>query len=105
MSDETKTPAELKSEIADDEKKLAAIDALTIDDDPKKTIEAWAEAKGFTKPARAVDPSGRKPAKTVQVLDWRFAAAKALHKWPIGLELTESEFDVSMKTALGIAVR
>jgi hypothetical protein len=76
-----------------------------MSDETKKTIEAWAIEKGYSTSVRVVDPSGRKPASIVATPDWRFAALKALQRWPTGLEVTEFEFDEAAQRALNIAVQ
>jgi hypothetical protein len=50
--------------------------------------------------AKKNEPAAAAPRKTIEALreekrtpDWLFAAAKALAKWPIGLELTAEEYD------------
>ena len=64
----------------------------------KRTVEQWATAKGMlpqfvdgkkppTAPAKAAAPLVVNPAFAA------YAAAKASLHWPIGMELTEAEFD------------
>jgi hypothetical protein len=61
----------------------------------KKTVEHWARAKGmlpeFSEGAKL--PSGR-PAPAVHNPKFApFHAARVSLRWPIGMELTEAEFD------------
>jgi hypothetical protein len=104
MSDETKTAEQIKAEIAADEQKLAAISAAPTSPE-RKTVEEWAALKGFTSLVRVPDPKGRKPATMQKIPDWRFAAVKACNRWPIGLELSEAEFDAAASAALNVAVK
>lgn len=49
-----------------------------------KTVETWSEEK-------------RTPA-------WLFAAARAKHRWPIGREVTEAEFDKAIAATKSIQI-
>jgi hypothetical protein len=64
----------------------------------KKTVEHWAKTKGllpeFTEGKRP--PNARPKAAAPLVHNPKFAhfhAAKHAHGWPIGMELSEAEFD------------
>jgi len=94
MADETKTPEQLQTEIAADERALANI--------PRQPVEHWAIAKGHAVSMRVVDPAGRKPATHQKQPDWRFAAARALHQWPDGHLLSEAEYDAALAKTLAI---
>ncbi len=83
----------------------------------KKTIEAWAFAKGmlpqiFTGSTYALPGSaevdrmggaavalGRLAGPRANPEFWRFAAAKAGSQWPENLEVTEAEFDAAVELA------
>lgn len=83
----------------------------------KKTVEKWAEAKGMwpqvlPSPQRAIPagtPAGSMGTVPIAMASltgplhnpefWRFAAAKAMHGWPEGRELTETDFDAAVKAA------
>jgi hypothetical protein len=59
-----------------------------MSDENKKPAEQWAETKKHT--GRAA---------------WKFAAARAAENWPVGAELTESEYDAAVNRALNVAVK
>jgi hypothetical protein len=82
----------------------------------RKTVEAWAAAKGMypqtVNPPPATLPraaQGQGGVVAVQMAGlkapahnpdfWKFAAAKAMHGWVIGTELTEAEFDAAIQAA------
>jgi hypothetical protein len=80
---------------------LAELDAPDAPPAPpvRKTAEAWALERGH------VDPP---PGDFVDVpahRAWVFKAAKALHGWPIGKELTGEEYDEAASRALHIPIR
>ncbi len=52
----------------------------------KKPVEEWAKAKGHAG-------------------TWRFLAAKAHENWPVGLEVTETEYDAAVAAAIGVTLR
>lgn len=62
----------------------------------KRTAEQWAEAKGFTPMLIGTreNPSF-----------WKWAAAKAMLRWPIGIELTEAEFDAAIAAAANVEIK
>ncbi|TAL29016.1 MAG: hypothetical protein EPN98_21475 [Phenylobacterium sp.] len=84
---------------------------------PKKTVEAWASAKGMLpqifpgedrSPAPGVAgdklgsrmiPIGKLKGPRANPAYWRFAAAKAGAQWPENKEVTESEFDAAVALA------
>jgi hypothetical protein len=73
-----------------------------------RTVEQWAEQKQML-PKMLVRNArvGRREA-TTQVVNPRygeFAAAKAMHAWPEGRELTEAEFDEAIEATKKIEVR
>lgn len=74
---------------------------IPLTDAPKRTAESWAEAKGML-PEHFIVPAsaGRFPvAPRYNPEFWRFKAAAALSKWPIGAEVTEAEFDAAVVAA------
>jgi hypothetical protein len=102
----------------DDENQTAESPAET---GPTKTVEAWAEAKGYF--PQFVGGGGR-PAVNAQVVGSYaqienigsvlkaqaskpnhsyytsgYAAARGLHSWPIGYEITEADFDAALLQA------
>jgi hypothetical protein len=98
------------------------VDEPAVAESPKpaaerKPVEAWAGAKGmlpeFFNPAPATLPApaqGQGGVMAVQLAGlkaprhnqdfWKFAAAKAMHGWVIGTELTEQEFDDAITAAI-----
>jgi hypothetical protein len=88
-------------------------------------VETWAERRGYLplmiQPQRAPQVSGMpgdKGAVVVNMLQagvvgpsvnpeaWKFAAAKAMHRWPIGWAVTEAEFDQAVTDATdGVVIR
>jgi len=92
----------------------------SADPGPIKTVEAWAEAKGYLPqftggglvqaslnvqgPFAQVDGLGnvlraaaRKPNHDYYLSG--YAAARGLFAWPIGFEITEADFDAALLTA------
>jgi hypothetical protein len=82
----------------------------------RKAAEAWAAAKGMLPeffnqaPATLPQPAqGQGGVAAVQLAGlkgprhnpdfWKFAAAKAMHGWVIGAEVTEEEFDAAIEAA------
>jgi hypothetical protein len=71
---------------------------------PKKTAEEWAKAKGmfheFTEGKRG--PKARPKSKAPQVHNPKFVhfhRARHSNGWPIGMELTEAEFEQAIAAA------
>jgi hypothetical protein len=82
-----------------------------------KPVEKWAEQKGYwpqVYPAPQLSipagtPAGPMGTVAVSMANvtgpkhnpeyWRFAAARAMHAWPEGWELTEADFDAAVKAA------
>jgi hypothetical protein len=65
---------------------------------PKRTVEQWATDKGmlpqFREGKKPPTAPRAAPAPLVVNPDFAaYAAAKASLRWPIGMELTEAEFD------------
>lgn len=54
-------------------------------EEPRKRVEEWAQAKS--------------------TIDWQFAAAQAGHRWAIGTELTEAEYDAAIQRAAHVSMR
>lgn len=89
----------------------------------KKAVETWAAAKGCWPQSFAAPPLGvpqgtpgdnfgsvavnmaavRAPRANPEY--WKFAAAKAMHGWPEGWELTEADFDAAITAATGQLAR
>lgn len=44
-------------------------------------------------------------AKELATPTWLFAAAKALHAWPIGMELTTDEYKAALDAAANVQIR
>lgn len=67
----------------------------------KRTVEEWAEQKGMLPQFFVVTAAaGRLPVAPRHNAEfWRFAGARALSGWPIGAEVTESEFDAAVESA------
>jgi len=63
---------------------------------PKRTAEQWAEAKGFVP---LLIGTRENPSF------WKWAAAKAMLRWPIGAELTEAEFDAAIEAAANVEIK
>ena len=68
------------------------------------TAEHWAAKKGmFPQLIRPPVPAGEKPTKIMGLVHnpkfALFAAAKHLHGWPQGKELSEDEFDAAIEAA------
>lgn len=63
---------------------------------PKRTVEYWAGVKGIAEPfiGRRENPSF-----------WKYAAARVMLKWPIGAELTESDFDAAIEAAANVEIK
>jgi hypothetical protein len=77
-------------------------------DGEKKTIEAWAEEKGYlpefvTVPARL--GSREVPRKRQNPKFPAFAMGKAHRRWPQGKEVTEAEFDEAIKEGGQVALK
>jgi hypothetical protein len=83
-----------------------------------KTVEEWATAKGLLPqrfPGKKLQVTGTKGARTIALnLSAQaehgprdnpkyvaYAAAKAMHRWPEGAELTEADFDAAVAKAYG----
>jgi hypothetical protein len=71
---------------------------------PVKTVEEWAKAKDMLpefkdgrRPSNA--PPKSKPPRIHNPNYRLFAAAKHTHRWPIGMELTEAQFDDAVAQA------
>jgi len=69
---------------------------------PTKTAEAWADQKEHfvLVPARA--PKG---VKQVKKFSWQFAAAKGLHGWAVGQEMSEADYDAAIHAACNVVMR
>jgi hypothetical protein len=79
----------------------------------KRAVEEWATDKKlyphFAKPA---NPERRNINGQIVVLDapvanpdfWKFAAARALHGWHEGTEVTESDFDEAIANAISLPI-
>jgi len=88
----------------------------------KRTVEAWAEAKGYLPqftgdgdtlvarpapgmptvvPVENLGPAlrARRPKPNPKYYESGYAAARGLHAWPIGAEVTEAEFDAACHKA------
>jgi hypothetical protein len=72
-----------------------------------KTIETWAEAKGYL-PEWQTIPARLGPHRTTTRKQnpkfVRFAMAKAHRRWPEGFEVTEEEFDLAVQEAAGVTL-
>ncbi len=85
----------------------------SIDEDEEKsssnvkTIEEWGTAKGSLPATFPMQKLAGQPAKRARPNPehWKFAAAKALRKWPEGKEVTEEEFDKAVAEAAGVSAR
>lgn len=68
-----------------------------------RTAEAWAEAKGmlpeFTETQPPFAAAGSAPIRAHNPNHWKYSAAKAGNGWPLGKELTETEFDTAVMVA------
>jgi hypothetical protein len=81
--------------------------SFSEDEDEKKTIEQWAEAKGMLpenlmKPARIGSREVQMPRQNPKFV--QFAMAKAHRKWPEGAEVTEEDFDEAVAEAGGVGI-
>lgn len=65
----------------------------------RQPVEAWAAKRGH------VDPPPQAICDVPAHKAWVFAAAKALHRWPVGKELTLAEYDAAVERALSLPVR
>lgn len=54
-----------------------------------------------TTPKQAIEQH----AKDQNTEGWLFAAAKALHRWPIGMELTAEEYAAGLTAAKNVEIR
>ncbi len=86
---------------------------------PKKTIEQWGEEKGYLPHFGEPSPSQLRVWRSRQDAEvaafprmgaanpnyWKFAAAKALRAWPIGMEVTEKEFEDAIHDACNVTIR
>ena len=73
----------------------------------KKTDDATPESS-----EQAADTQSDAPKRTVEAIaseratpSWLFAAAKALHAWPNGMEVTDEEFAVALVAAANVQIR
>jgi hypothetical protein len=53
---------------------------------PVNQVEHWATLAGFLPEVMPTKPPSRNPNW------WKFSAAKALYRWPIGKEMTQAQF-------------
>lgn len=61
----------------------------------KKTVEEWKELKF---------PTAKTLKDLIKNKTWLFDSAKQLHKWPVGEEMTEEEFDKAIEEAANHAL-
>ena len=63
---------------------------------PKRTVEEWAALHGDVPHMNGVRENPR---------FWRYAAARALSRWPVGFEATEAEYDAALNAAANAEVK
>lgn len=56
-------------------------------------------------PAPVAKATVEELAKSTGIEPWQFASAKAYHRWPQGMELSESEFSAAVAKACNIQIR
>jgi hypothetical protein len=64
----------------------------------RKPVEDLAVAKGHGR----IEKRGK---DSIFVPTWHFLAAKAHERWPLGLELSEAEYDQAVAAATGATLR
>jgi hypothetical protein len=77
-------------------------------DGDTKTIEAWAEEKGYLPEfivSKARLGSREVPQKRQNPKFVEFAMAKAARRWPQGKEVTAAEFDAAIKEGGQVALK
>ena len=104
------------------EEDIAAGEPQPLPTGPRKAVEEWARARGLypqtlDQPVMALPGVAPGQLGTVAVRMgglraprhnpeyWRFAAAKAMHGWPIGAEVSEQEFDEAIAAATSATAR